>query len=174
MKRLLTALIGLIALAACSSAPITIDVIPLLGDDASGQQQVTVTDGTFDIYLPGEDGQTVSGYNAIQFSPASVSLEYELEISQEGDLSGTAEVTFYMAKSSDVLWDDANKLGGAQELDLGQQSQTVSGTLSLSPAQIDALMSGEFVIGARISGQGTGSAIVSYEFKKLLLNVAFF
>ena len=135
---------------------------------------MVVLDEAFDLYLPGDDGQVVSGYDAIQLRPASVSLDYELELGQDGDLSGTAEVAFYMAESSDVLWDDASKLGEAREIDLSQRSQTLSGTLLLNAAQIDALVSGEFVVGARISGQGEGSAIVSYEFKKLILNVAFF
>ncbi|WP_457631008.1 hypothetical protein [Oceanithermus sp.] len=173
MKRLLIALVGLLALASCSMAPITIDVLPMLGDNASGSQSVVAT-GSLDFRLPDVSGQQVSGYDEIPMRPASVSLDYELSLEQDGDLSGTAQVTFYMAASSADLWDSANQLGEAQQVDMSRQQQTVSGTLALNDAQIDALMSGEFVVGARLSGNVTGSANLSYQFERLLLKVAFF
>lgn len=173
MKRLLLTIIGLLALASCSMAPITIDLLPMLGDNASGSQSL-VTTGNLDLRLPDADGETVSGYDTIQIKPSLVSLGYRLELTQDGDLSGNAEVTFYLAAPGANLWDSANQLGEAQQVDMGQASQIVSGTLNLNAAQIDALMAGEIVMGARVAGNVTGSATVGYEFKQLILNVAFF
>ena len=173
MKRLFLALIGLLALASCSMAPITIDLLPMLGDNANGSQSLVAT-GNLDLRLPDADGETVSGYDTIQVRPSMVSLDYQLELAQDGDLSGNAEVTFYLAAPGTNLWDGANQLGEPQQVDMSQAGQTISGTLNLNATQIDALMAGEIVMGARVSGNVTGSATVSYEFKQLTLKVAFF
>jgi len=179
MKRFLIALVGLVSLAACSMAPITIDVIPLLDGSETGSGQIIVSSGGFDVYLPDSDGQVVSGYRALEVQPAAVSLDYELDLRQDGSLSGSAEVAFYMAAPGDYLWVSDNQLGDPQTVDFGQAAQTVMGTLSLSAEQIDALMAGEFVVGARISGTADdvpedGSVNIEYEFKKLMLEVTFF
>ncbi|WP_457636689.1 hypothetical protein [Oceanithermus sp.] len=173
MKRLTLILVGLFALAACTTAPITIDLLPILGENASGSEEVTAT-GNLDLKLPGPNGETVSDYQTIPYKPASVNLDYKLYLSQDGNLQGNAQVTFYLAAPGADLWDSQNQVGEPVSVDMSQPQQTISGTLTLSPAQIDALMAGEIVVGAEISGNVTGSANVSYEFQQLILKVAFF
>ena len=174
MKRLSLLTLGLAALlAACSTAPITIDLLPYLGEQASGSEPVSAS-GTLDLQLPDASGYAISGFEAPALRPSSVALDYTLTLEQDGGLSGDAELTFYLAASGDDLWSAANQLGEPVSVDLGQTEQTLTGQLALSPAQIDALMSGSLKVGATLTGNATGTANVSYAFDALLLKVAFF
>ncbi|WP_457629809.1 hypothetical protein [Oceanithermus sp.] len=174
MKRFSLLAIGLaLVLAACSTAPITIDLIPYLGDRVSGSETVSAT-GRLDLQLPDANGYTVSGFEAPALRPNSVVLDYALTLEQNGGLSGDAELTFYLAASDDDLWSAANQLGEPVDVDLNLDTQTLTGQLALSPAQIDALMSGSLKVGATLTGNATGTANVSYTFDRLLLKVAFF
>jgi len=173
MKRYVLILFGLLVLASCGIAPVTIDLLPMLGNSASGERPIAAT-GNLDLKLPDEDGEKISGYETIQLKPSMVSLEYQLDLSQNGNLTGNAEMAFYLASPEGFLWDDENQLGEAKEVNMSLKNQTVSGTLSLNPAQIDALMAGEIAMGAKVTGNVTGSATLSYEFKRLILKVAFF
>ena len=173
MKRLTLIFAGLLALAACSALPITIDLLPLLGDEVSGEQSISAA-GDLDLRLPADEGVAISGYEAIEYKPATVSLDYGLNLAQDGGLEGEAEVAFYLAAPGDYLWDDDNLLGDPQRIEMDDTSQVVEGVLSLNQNQIDALVGGEIVVGARITGNVTGSARVSYEFTKLTLEITFF
>ena len=176
MKRIGLLFATLIALAACSAAPITIDLMPYLGEQASGSRQVVAPQGQeLELMLPDGEGYTASGYDTIGVRPSSVRLDYAMELSQaDGQLSGNARLTFYMAAPGDDLWTDANRIGEPVDLDLDLSKLDLSGSLSLNGAQIDALMSGAVTVGARISGSSSGSADVSYTFRELTLKVAFF
>ncbi len=164
---------AVLLLAACGVAPLAIDLLPLLGDDASGSRSV-VADGDIEFRLPGDEGQALSGYETLGVRPAAVDLVYRLELSRDGNLAGEAFITFYLAAPGANLWSDDNRLGEAQRLDLQREIQEIAGTLSLSRSQIEALVSGEIVIGAMISGNASGSASIGYSFKQLTLKVAFF
>ncbi|HGY08825.1 MAG TPA: hypothetical protein ENK37_02065 [Oceanithermus profundus] len=172
MRRLLLALVGLLALAACSMAPITIDVLPMLGDDASGSRQIASA-GPVEMLLPGPDGRQVSGYEVPPIRPATVALDYALDLQRDGQMEGDVTVTFYLAASESDLWKAESQLGEPLAVSLAETAQTLSGTLELNGAQIDALMSGNMVIGAKLTGTATGQATISYEFTKLLLKVTF-
>ncbi len=175
MKRLLLFLGLAFALASCSLAPITIDLLPTLQENGadSGSKPITAG-GAFDLKLPDASGYTMSGYEVPAVRPNQVKLEYTLALEINGDLSGDAELAFYLAASSDDLWNAANMLGDPATVDLDQTEQTLSGQLVLSSAQIDTLMSGSLTVGARISGTASGAATVSYHFERLVLKVAFF
>ena len=174
MKRLPLLAIGLaVLLAACSTAPITIDLLPYLGDRASGSETVSAT-GTLDLQLPDANGYAVSGFEVPALRPSSVVLDYALTLEQDGGLSGEAELTFYLASATDDLWSAANQLGDPVGVNLDLTTQTLTGELALSPAQIDALMSGNLKVGATLTGTASGTANVSYVFDALLLKVAFF
>ena len=173
MKRLFLAFVGLLALSSCSIAPITIDLLPMLGENASGSENIVAT-GELDLRLPDDEGETISGYETIQFKPSMVNLNYELDISQDGNLQGSAEIAFYLTSPGGDLWDSTNMIGEAQQIDLSQNNQSISGTINLNSKQIDALMAGEITIGAKLSGDVTGSATVNYEFKQFILKIAFF
>ena len=173
MKRILLALVGLLTLAACSMAPITIDVLPMLGDDASGSQQIASA-GPVEMMLPSPEGEQVSGYQVPPMRPATVALDYALDLQVDGEMTGSVTVTFYLAASKDDLWKSESQIGEPKSVNLSEAAQTLSGTLELNGAQIDALMSGNMVIGAKLTGTATGQATISYEFTKLLLKVAFF
>jgi len=173
MKRIILALVGLLTLAACSVAPITIDVLPMLGDDASGSRQITNA-GPVEMLLPSAEGLQVSGYDIPPARPATVALDYALNLWRDGQMEGNVTVTFYLAANESDLWQAESQLGDPLTVNLAETAQTFSGTLELNSAQIDALMSGNMVIGAKLSGTATGQATISYEFTKLLLKVTFF
>jgi hypothetical protein len=175
MKRLLLFLGLSLTLAACSVAPITIDLLPTLqqnGADA-GTQTVSAA-GDLDLLLPDASGYEVSGYEVPALRPNQVRLEYQLVLEQDGGLSGSAELRFYLAPAGSDLWNAAEQVGDPVAVDLGQTSATLSGSLELSPEQIDTLMSGTLAVGARIIGTASGTAAVSYRFERLVLKVAFF
>jgi len=176
MKRLGLLFATLVALAACSAAPISIDLLPYLGDQTSGSRQVQAPPGQeLELLLPGEEGYTASGYDTISVRPASVRLDYALELNQaDGQLSGDAQLGFYMAAPDADLWAEGNRIGEPVDLDLDQSSLDLAGSLSLNDAQIDALMSGAVTVGVRIHGSASGSAEVSYRIDRLVLKVAFF
>ncbi len=173
MKRLLLALVGLLTLAACSMAPITIDVLPMLGDDAGGRQQLA-GGGPAEMLLPGPEGRRVSGYEVPQAHPATVVLDYAVDLQIDSRMEGELTVAFYLAASESDLWKSESRLGEPKPVDLSEASQTVSGALELNDRQVDALMSGSMVIGAKLSGTATGQATLSYAFRKLMLLVALF
>ncbi|XOB98266.1 hypothetical protein ACMC9I_10205 [Deinococcota bacterium DY0809b] len=175
MKRLLLFLGLSLTLAACSLAPITIDLLPTLqqnGADA-GTQTVTAA-GNLDLMLPDASGYGVSGYDVPSLRPNQVKLEYALVLTQDGGLSGSAELRFYLAPAGADLWSASEQVGDPIAVDLGQTSTTLSGSLELSPEQIDTLMSGTLTVGARVVGTANGTATVGYRFDRLVLKVAFF
>lgn len=175
MKRLLLFLGLALTLASCSLAPITIDLLPTLQENEadSGSYRVQSA-GDLDLKLPDASGYAVSGYEVPAVRPNQVKLDYALRIEQDGGLSGDAELRFYLAPAGADLWSAAEQLGVPVAVDLDQTSTTLSGSLELSPEQIDALMSGSLTVGARISGTASGAATVSYRFERLVLKVAFF
>ena len=177
MKRILLFLSLSLTLAACSLAPITIDLLPALeqNDADTGSHTVTAT-GNLDLKLPDASGYEVSDYEVPSLQPNQVELEYRLELTQDGGLSGDVELRFYLAPATqaDELWTGDWQLGGAIAVDLSETTETYSGRLELSPQQIDALMSGGIRIGARVFGAANGTATVDYRFERLVLKVAFF
>ena len=144
----------------------------MLGDDASGSQQIANA-GPVEMRLPDPDGRQVSGYQIPSVRPATVALDYALNLQRDGQMDGDVTVTFYLAASKDDLWKSESQLGEPISVSLAETAQTLSGTLELSSAQIDALMSGNMVIGAELTGTATGQATISYKFTKLLLKVTF-
>jgi len=162
----------LFVLAACSAAPLTFDLLPSLGENVSGTAYIS-TNGNLNLQLPDANGITFSDFDTIELRPSMVGLDYQLDLSQNGNLQGVVQVTFYLAAPGADLWDSNNRLGEPKQVNMTLSRQTLSGSLSLNDSQIDALMAGTIVVGVKITGNVTGSANVSYEFKQLTLKVAF-
>ena len=132
----------------------------MLGDNASGSKPIAGA-GLVDFRLPDDDGEQVGGYEAPPVRPQTVALNYALDLSRDGEMSGDLTVTFYLAGNGENLWASGNQLGEAISVDVGRTAQTLSGTLELNQAQIDAMISGQMVIGARLKGDVSGEATIS-------------
>jgi len=165
-----------LGLAACS-IPFSYDVDVL---------QYANLSGTFEVGQGGisPNPKTV-GPVEVRYTPDSrvslsgASLDYEVCFASETPgttFSGTLTYTAYLGGDEATLFSEANKLGdGSRDISgLSGGEVCVSGRASGTPAQVQAIASGTFYVGARISGDATSAqeATIRYQTKRFLLRLS--
>jgi hypothetical protein len=165
-------------LGACSALPITIDLLPYLGDQKSGSYTQTVEPGQVilsNTVLP------EGGWNAdfsdrnIPVSFKTIRLTYAARISSSGvALSGSVSAQVYLAPMSEAdPLQERYKLGDPQTFDLSAGSFKLEGSADLSPEQVNAVNGKKVkvlvVLNGTASSESGGTLKLDYEVQKLLL-----
>ncbi len=90
--------------------------------------------------------------------------------------SGTLVYTAYLSGEASGLFADANRLAeGSQDISgLSSNPVCVEGTANATPAQVQAIASGRFYVGARISGnaQSSQEATIRYDTERFELRLS--
>ncbi|BAW01260.1 uncharacterized protein TTMY_0856 [Thermus thermophilus] len=166
----------LLGLAACSF-PFNYPVNVLDHDDLSG----TFTVGQGGI---NPNPKTV-GPVEIRYTPdprvnlTGATLDYKVCFTSEtpgASFQGSLSYTAYLGGEEETLFQDANKLAeGTKEVSaLSTGPVCVEGQAQATAAQVQALQSGTFYVGARISGDATSAqgATVRYQTERFLLRLS--
>ncbi len=186
MRQFSLAILVLGVLSACSALPITVNLLPYLGTEASGTFAWTVVPGTWnmDLRLPDDQGFYADFSSAeipVNFTSASLDYTVELTKTPPGGLSGTVTVQAYLAPATPNvnLWEEAYKLGDPRTFDLSTERLTISDQILLNPAQLQALNEGTLRFGIHLTGgpvtATTGGEVhFTYEITRLNLSVTLF
>jgi len=121
----------------------------------------------------------------IRYTPDSrvnltgATLDYKVCFTSEtpgATFQGSVAYTAYLGGDAGTLFQDANKLvEGTKDVSaLSTGTVCVEGQAQATPAQVQALQSGTFYVGARISGNATSSqeATVRYQTERFLLRLS--
>ena len=142
--------------------------------------------GTFTVGQGGisPNPQTV-GPVEIQYTPdprvnlTGVSLDYKVCFTSEtpgASFQGNVVYTAYLGGDAETLFQEANKLAeGTKDVSgLSTGAVCVEGRAQATAAQVQALQSGTFYVGARISGDATSAqeATVRYRTERFLLRLS--
>ncbi len=169
--------VGLLLGVAACSVPFNYEINVLNFTDLSG----TFTVGQGGI---SPNPKTV-GPVEIRYTPDSrvnltgATLDYKVCFTSEtpgASFQGSVVYTAYLGGDGGTLFQDANKLAeGTKEVSaLSTGAVCVEGQAQATPAQVQALQSGTFYVGARISGDATSSqeATVRYQTERFLLRLS--
>ena len=165
-----------LGLAACSF-PFSYDVNVLQHANLSG---------TFEVGQGGiSPNPNTVGPVAVSYTPDSrvslsgATLDYEVCFASEtpgATFSGTLTYTAYLGGDEATLFSEANKLGeGSRDISgLSGGEVCVSGRASANQTQVQAVASGTFYVGARISGDATSGqqATIRYETRRFTLRLS--
>ncbi|RIH84514.1 hypothetical protein [Calidithermus roseus] len=165
-------------LGACSALPITIDLLPHLGNQKSGSYTQEVPPGQVTLsnaILPEGGWNADFSSQNIPVSFKTVRLSYEVAVSSSGvALSGSVRAQAYLAPMSESNpIQEKYKLGAEQSVDLGASSSKLAGSAELTPEQVTAVNEKKVKVlvvlnGTASSGSG-GTLKLDYEVQKLLL-----
>ena len=168
MKRKALALLligGAVLLAGCGALPVTVDLLPALqsSGSASGSlsQPLNLPPGSElgdlegkTLWLPDQEGLAVSyEVPALPAEPASLEFDYAVRLDYAvtcvDGLRGQATASLYLSGESPP-WDAPLEGAEASVALKPEGSLRLEGHTSLTPEQIDAVLSGKVVLGLRL------------------------
>lgn len=182
MRKILVGM--LVGLAACAVAPITIDLLPRIGNEKSGELQLPVVPGTFPftLKLPLEPYQVDFSDESFP-SVTGVGLDYRVKLSYTGilgqkPLGGTLTVQPYLApQNDDPFFQDKHKLGSPQtvQLAVGQNEFFLAGIAPLNATQLAGFNQKRLRIGYELTGNVSSNGFdlltFRYEVERLILSL---
>ncbi len=180
------ATLGLLGLTACSSAPITINLVPLMGSYTSGSlEPISVPPGSYNVSLwyPSAQGYTLKinqSYSSL-FTSASINYGISMKLSGLTGVSGTGKVQLYLAPAGTTNIEQSKyALGPSAPFDFSQNAVSVQGQAKLNSAQLQALKSSgahQMMIIIHVSGtlsSSGGSLTMNYNITQLELSLTVF
>lgn len=162
---------ALVTIAGCSSAPISINILPFLGSYASGAQgPATIPPGSYSIstYYPSSTGYQINIPNSYP-NATSASLSYAITLELSGltpPISGSGAAQMYLAPAyatNPVA--PAYALGRPISLNFTRTDSVVQGAATLDPTQLAAVNDHQLIFTMGVSGSldsGGGQLTVHY------------
>lgn len=155
----------LLAVVACRAVPIPIDVdlLPHLGDLASGSQTVAVPPGDVPdrtpLRYPAAEGACVE-IDDLPVRLEHATIDYDVRVDYDGPpLEGTVTGQLYVAPGGAEVWSGTYVLGEPVVVGLADGSGRLSGSVRANAAQVSALNDGTICWGLELTGGGIASPV---------------